>query len=456
MKTNRTDKEVRQQEGRANTINRWLIFFLLLSVVGFVVAQAEFSKQSALAEPPAVVNEAAVTGDQAGEESVSASSEEPTGDTESENSLNAADPSSDSTESISSTDEEVESTAQGDEEESSATQKPTTLGLETLSWLFAAIAGVSLYLMDILDNNYAKIKTDRNIDFLLYTNWYISTFLRGPIFAVVLLWILNFFSINLGTSENDVGIGLNISKFDPLLKGGLAFVLGFYSRMARKQMDIIAKTIFARAWVMAEENFSIIGPMGKTLLLKASHTFTTDPKVDVVWSADQFGTSSGMGAESGTYTSPDDIGFDGKTVTIRAHLKADPSLSNFEVITLRAIAINRIDGDQDKEEATLSISSNIIAEESLQNAEWSFDGQYAALIEAVESPAAEEDLESPEVEPNPDENPAQPASGMVKAIGKQISIRSTRKEDTVQVTAKVKDGDAIYIASPLIVNFKEG
>ncbi len=454
MNTNRTDKEVRQQEQRANSLNRWLIFFLFASVIGFVLSQAEFSRQSALANAPIAPDVAESDRSTVGSSSTtSASANEGDGVAEDspDTSLNSAE----------STQEEVESTAASNEEENASSTIPTTLGLETLSWFFAAIAGVSLYLMDILDNNYAKIRIDRNIDFLLYTNWYISTFLRGPIFAVVLLWVLNFFSINLGTSDADVGIGLDISKFDPLLKGGLAFVLGFYSRMARKQMDIIAKTIFARAWVMAEENFTILGPAGKTLLLKGSHTFTTDPKVDVVWSADQFGTSSGMGAESGTYTAPDDIGFDGKTVTIRAHLKADPSLSNFEVITLRAVAINRIDGDEDREEATLAITSNLIPEESLQNTEWAFDRQYASLIAIAEEPPADEELENAETEPGaeipPEQTPAtQPPSGIEKVTGKQISIRSTRKEDWVQVTAKVKNGDAIYIASPLVVNFKEG
>ena len=121
-----------------------------------------------------------------------------------------------------------------------------------------------------------------------------------------------------------MGVVVNFSQFPDMVKIGIAFILGFYGRVARKQLDIIAQYLFTRAWALAQMGFEIAVSAPDVILLKDTYTFKTDPVMDVVWTSNM-GT---MEADTGTYKAPEDVSAHGKDVFIRLNLEASPQLRN--------------------------------------------------------------------------------------------------------------------------------
>ncbi len=238
------------------------------------------------------------------------------------------------------------------------------LAEQYLDWLFASLLGVLLYAITEIAKHFPKIK-DQKAWFRQYTPWNISTVVKGPIFAIVILWVLSNVTVGVGdvTEEAFAGIGIEIGSLPAPILWGTAFILGFYSRMAREQLDLIAKTLFGRAWNLAQ-GFEVIGPEDGIVLLKGTHTFKTEPKADVVWTA----TKGTIDAASGVYTAPEDG--DGTPVTIRASLRSDPSITEFQQIILRAF---KISGETDVTAGNglnLSIETHTVAESDTKNIEW--------------------------------------------------------------------------------------
>ncbi|MCP4139353.1 MAG: hypothetical protein GY755_03520 [Chloroflexi bacterium] len=211
-----------------------------------------------------------------------------------------------------------------------------------LAWVFAALTGASVYLIGQIATYYPKIKKKEEdgdkADFKKYTYWYASTFLKAPILALVVMWFLANLNINFGDAET-TGVAIDFSKIGPYAMIGIAFVLGFYGRVARKQLDVIAKSLFTRAWALAEEGFELVIPGPKSILLNSTHAFTTTPPMEVLWSA----TVGEMNPEKGTYQAPNSIAADEQEVIIRASLRAEPASTSFDKMTLKAIRIK--DGD---------------------------------------------------------------------------------------------------------------
>ncbi len=212
---------------------------------------------------------------------------------------------------------------------------------EPLQWVLASLIGAALYLLGQIAVNYPKInekpEADNQNDFIKSTYWYIITLIRAPILTVVIMWLLMNLKIDMGAGEKvgDLGIAVDFSKFDALVKVGIAFILGFYGRVARKQLDIIAKYLFTSAWTLAEMGFEVAVSSPDVMLLNDTYTFKTDPVMDVVWTAN-IGT---MEAGTGTYKSPDDVNDDGKSVVVRAYLKGEPSSTQFKEIKLKLFKI---------------------------------------------------------------------------------------------------------------------
>lgn len=251
--------------------------------------------------------------------------------------------------------------------------------LEPLKWALASLVGAALYLFSQIANFYPKINekpdADNQNDFVKSTYWYISTLLRAPILTVVIMWLLTNLSINLGeTSHNsEIGVAVDFSKFPSFVNIGIAFILGFYGRVARKQLDIIAKYLFTRAWALAEMGFDISTATPDVILLKDTYTFKTDPVMDVVWTSN-IGT---MEADTGTYKAPEDAANHDKEVIIRAHLSSEPSVTQFKQIKLKLFKVTGKTTAAPKETIPLKLETKTekIGEDEVKLAEttWTCD-----------------------------------------------------------------------------------
>jgi len=103
--------------------------------------------------------------------------------------------------------------------------------------------------------------------------------------------------------------------------------------VARKQLDVIAKYLFTKAWALAELGFDISAP--DEVLLGETTTFKTEPRMDVVWSANP----GSIGADSGVYTAPSKIEGGAKQVVILAYLRSEPSATYVKQVPLNLFRI---------------------------------------------------------------------------------------------------------------------
>jgi hypothetical protein len=154
-------------------------------------------------------------------------------------------------------------------------------------WLLSSLIGVLLYALV----NVAYWYHQKHPRFVAFTPWYISTILKGPIVAFIIMLFVTSVSLEISGLDIDLtAIGANA-----LLVA--AFVLGFYSRVAREQLNLIVKALFSKAYSRAEEVFSI-APQEAQVRFGQSVVFRTVPATDVTWLA-----SVGK-IENGTYTAP--------------------------------------------------------------------------------------------------------------------------------------------------------
>jgi len=238
--------------------------------------------------------------------------------------------------------------------------------IDPLTWALAALIGASLYLMGQIATYFPKINEkpdpDNQNDFVRSTYWYATTLLRAPVLTVVIMWLLMNLTVGLGeaTGGNSnpagegLGLSLDFSKFPDIVNLGIAFILGFYGRVARKQLDVIAKYLFTKAWALAELGFDITVP--DDLLLGETHTFKTEPKMDVVWSANP----GSMGADSGVYTAPSKFEGDARQVVILAYLRSEPSATYVKQIPLKLFRITSSTKEAaPNEEVTLTLDKKL-------------------------------------------------------------------------------------------------
>lgn len=253
---------------------------------------------------------------------------------------------------------------------------------EPLTWMLASLIGASLYLMGQIATYFPKINEkpdpDNQNDFVRSTYWYASTLFRAPVLTVVIMWLLTHLSVGVGgdvdsTPAEDLGLSLDFSKFPDIVNLGIAFILGFYGRVARKQLDILAKYLFTRAWALAELGFDISSTVPDEVLLGETHTFKTEPKMDVVWVA----TLGDIGSESGVYTAPSKAEDYDKNDVILAYLRSEPTSTHSKQVKLKLF---RIIGDSEaapETSVTLKLDKKLSKlddqEIKLATAEWKCD-----------------------------------------------------------------------------------
>lgn len=243
--------------------------------------------------------------------------------------------------------------------------------VDPLTWVLASLIGAALYLMGQIATYYPKIKEkidpDYQNDFVGSTYWYASTLLRAPVLTVVIMWLLTNLSVNMGGSDSE-GLSLDFSKFPDIVNLGIAFILGFYGRVARKQLDVIAKYLFTKAWALAELGFDISTP--EEILLGETYTFKTEPKMDVVWSANP----GSIGADSGVYTAPSKFEGGAEQAVVLAYLRSEPSATYVKQVPLKLFRITA-----DKTEADPEASVTLKLEKKLDK----FEDKEIKLAEAV-------------------------------------------------------------------------
>ena len=157
-----------------------------------------------------------------------------------------------------------------------------------LDWFLASVLGVLTYMMIPV---YEWYRSDKAM-FIEYTPWYISTPLKAPVLAFVVLIFLTNLDIKIA------GLELDFTQLNAPLLLMIAFVLGFFSRVTREQLNQIVKSIFSKAYSRAEEKF-LIEPASATVVFGQSTKFYTTPYTDVTWVAN-VGT-----IEDGLYVAPD-------------------------------------------------------------------------------------------------------------------------------------------------------
>lgn len=134
-----------------------------------------------------------------------------------------------------------------------------------LEWLLVSLVGVSAYL---LWNVAIWYQRPAKADFVKFRPWYRATAARGPVIALVVLLALTNISFQLAVPESQVapteqegtaqtetaeGADAQPSTFDFGIDFGqasetvlliTAFLLGFYSRLAKSTLERIAEFIF--------------------------------------------------------------------------------------------------------------------------------------------------------------------------------------------------------------------
>lgn len=156
-----------------------------------------------------------------------------------------------------------------------------------VDWMLTALAGALLYALSNVAAWYHRAKPR----FIRFTPWYVSTILKGPLVALIILLFLTSVDVDIaGLSLDFTNLGVNV-----LLVA--AFVLGFYNRVAREQLNLIVKALFGKAYGRAEEVFGIV-PGNVQLVFGQSQQFKTEPVTPVTWLA------SAGNIVDGLYTAP--------------------------------------------------------------------------------------------------------------------------------------------------------
>lgn len=116
--------------------------------------------------------------------------------------------------------------------------------IELCMWAFF---GNLIFLLNEIKNEmetyYPQITKNHKIEgFIKPTPWYIVYFFRGPFIAMVILVAVSSLKLDV------VGISLNLKESAIEVSIVMAAILGYYSRVAAAQLEIITKNLLGNAW----------------------------------------------------------------------------------------------------------------------------------------------------------------------------------------------------------------
>lgn len=206
-----------------------------------------------------------------------------------------------------------------------------------LDWLLWSLAGTLVYLLVEVGHHYPSIKENAKkgspsysypVSFIEKTPWNLVTLIRGPIIAVVILFFFNAGNLQLTGPTGDKAFSFVFSELDHPVTLLLAFVLGFYSRVAREVLNGIMKTLFSKAWAEAYGDFKI-EPSDAKVVLGETIVFKTTPTTEVVWAA-----SLGTIDATGKYDAPKERKHCGAKAVITAVSTGTSSIARSATVTL--------------------------------------------------------------------------------------------------------------------------
>ena len=271
---------------------------------------------------------------------------------------------------------------------------------------------------------YAIMRIQRGLrvgeEFRNETAGYINFTIRGPFVAVLLIFALS--TIKLEVAK--VGIDFTTAPIYVLIF--FAGVLGLFSRMAYRQLQLIVKGIFPKAWAFAHpEELSILPPTA-TVAFGEAFQFKVHPKRDVKWDVlpDDLGTID----SAGKYMAPEKKGqppgaVAGAPVTVRATLKEEPS----RVETAKVTLYEKFDVKGDAEVGFTTKHKYRVEPEQEGGVTWSLEPQLGEITGEGEYTAPKEG------------EPPQGKKEPIAKVGTEIEIKATRnKEPKESVTKKIK------------------
>jgi hypothetical protein len=200
-----------------------------------------------------------------------------------------------------------------------------------LDWVLFSLIGTLIYLLTEIAKNYPNITSTakkKESSFIEYTPWYVTTLVKGPFIAVIILLFFYTAEFKLTGDDGSLGLNLDFSELDHRATVLLASVLGFYSRVARNVLDNIMKSLFSKAWAEAHEEFEI-DPGSANVILGGSKAFQTSPHTDVVWAA-----SAGTIGTDGVYKAPAEDTALGTTAMITATSKGAATITRSAVVNI--------------------------------------------------------------------------------------------------------------------------
>jgi hypothetical protein len=112
-------------------------------------------------------------------------------------------------------------------------------GATWLEWLAVSLIGVCAYLL----SNVAFWYHREGVDFKAHRPWYIATATRGPLIALAVLVALTNIKFT-GELASTFDFGVDFGNASEAVLLVAAFLLGFYSRLARDILEKIASFIF--------------------------------------------------------------------------------------------------------------------------------------------------------------------------------------------------------------------
>jgi len=267
-----------------------------------------------------------------------------------------------------------------------------------LDWWLWALIGVSAYLLIEDARYYREIPTGR-ADFLGETLWYWAQFLTGPVIAFIILLVFTQIDVSL-LGET---ISINTTKFIPDLLFVPAFLLGFYSRVARHVLNNIMKSAFRSAWLAAHGEFEIVfqgreDPDDTAVESSGAVVFKSRPATDVSWH-----TSDGNIAVTGAYTAPqvDQV----KDVVITAVASRGAGIASKIVQVVPKLEVEAWVGDTriEKEgkvaqgsKVTLKATRHTLSNEEAARIEWSTSAKAEDFVLAPDAKGASVDGEVPQ------------------------------------------------------------
>lgn len=195
---------------------------------------------------------------------------------------------------------------------------------EWIDWILFGFAGAMLYALVSVAHWYQR-QAPRFRDFTL---WYLSTIIKGPILAFIILLFLTTVNIEVA------GINVDFTELSETALLVAAFLLGFYNRVARETLNQITKSLFGKAYGQAEEQFSITPGTAQVVFAK-TFSFKLSRATDVTWLA-----SLGKIDDAGLYTAPAQGDFKSGQIEQITAVPKDANIPRaIAVVTLRTFEI---------------------------------------------------------------------------------------------------------------------